>query len=223
MKLQMKELRILIADDHEFVRRGIRELLRIQRCWKVAGEATNGREAVEKATELKPDVAIIDFSMPELDGLQATRQIREKNPDTKVVILTGNESGRVVRSAIGAGAVGFVLKSDLAGCLVKAVREASKGNRFLSPRASEIVMEGFLTSKNGADQTKKPRVTLREIQVIQLLAGGRTNKEIASELQIAVRTVETHRAKIMLKLGIHSVGELIQYAIREKLVAIQDD
>jgi DNA-binding NarL/FixJ family response regulator len=221
----MKELSILIADDHEFVRRGIRELLRVQRTWKVAGEATNGREAVEKATRLKPDVAIIDFSMPELDGLQATRQIREKNPDTEIVILTGNESGRVVRSAIGAGAVGFVLKSDLAGCLVKAVREASKGKRFLSPRASEIVVEGFLTSENVAEQTGKsqPRVTPRELQVIQLLAGGKTNKEIASELRITFRTVETHRAKIMLKLGIHSVAELIHHAIRKKLVVIHDD
>ena len=220
----MKQLSILIADDHEFVRRGIRELLRVQPTWKVAGEATNGREAVEKATKLKPDVAIIDFSMPELDGLQATRQIREKNPDTEIVILTGSESGRVVRSAIGAGAVGFVLKSDLAGCLVKAVREASKGKRFLSPRASEIVVEGFLTSENEAQQTGKsqPRVTPRELQVIQLLAGGRTNKEIASELRITVRTVETHRAKIMLKLGIHSVAELIHYAISKKLVVFHD-
>jgi DNA-binding NarL/FixJ family response regulator len=222
---EMKQLRILIADDHEFVRSGIRGLLRVQRGWKVAGEATNGREAVEKATMLKPDVAIIDFSMPELDGLQATRQIREATPNTGIVMLTMHESGQMVRRVLGAGALGYVLKSDLAGCLVKAVRDASKGRRFLSPKVSEIVVDGFLTSENVSARTGESQVQLtpRELQVIRLLAEGSTNKEVAGELQITVRTVETHRAKIMLKLGLHSLGELIQYAIRKKIIVVQDN
>jgi len=222
---EMKQLRILIADDHEFVRCGIRGILRVQRGWKVAGEATNGREAVEKAKMLKPDVAIIDFSMPELDGLQAARLIREATPNTEIVMLTMHESGQMVRRVMSAGALGYVLKSDLAGCLVKAVRDAAKGRRFLSPKVSEIVMDGFLRSENKSVRTEESQVQLtpRELQVIRLLAEGRTNKDVGAELQITVRTVETHRAKIMLKLGVHSVGELIQYAIRKKIMVVQVD
>lgn len=222
---QMKQLRILIADDHEFVRCGIRGLLRVQRGWRVAGEATNGREAVEKAKTLKPDIAIIDFSMPELDGLQATREIREAAPNTEIVMLTMHESGQMVRRVLGAGALGYVLKSDLAACLVKAVRDASKGRRFLSPKVSEIVLEGFLTPESQPGQTddKQASLTPREVQVIRLLAEAKSNKEVAAELQITTRTVETHRAKIMLKLGLHSLGELIQYAIRKKIIEIRDN
>ena len=222
---EMKQLRILIADDHEFVRCGIRGLLQVQRGWKVAGEATNGREAVEKAAMLKPDVAIIDFSMPELDGLQATRQIREAAPNTEIVMLTMHESGQMVRRVMGAGALGYVLKSDLAACLVKAVRDASRGRRFLSPKVSQIVVEGFLTTENQSARAEdsQVRLTPRELQVIQLLAQGSSNKVVAAELRITVRTVETHRAKIMLKLGLHSIGELIQYAIRKKIITISDN
>jgi DNA-binding NarL/FixJ family response regulator len=223
---EMKQLRILIADDHEFVRCRIRGILRLQRGWKVTGEATNGREAVEKATMLKPDVAIIDFGMPELDGLQATRRIRQAAPNTEIVMLTMHESGQMVRRVMGAGALGYVLKSDLARCLVKAVRDASKGRRFLSPKVSEIVMEGFLTSESqpARAEESQAKLTPRELQVIRLLAEGRTNRDISTELQITVRTVETHRAKIILKLGLHSVGELIQYAIRKKMImAVPND
>jgi DNA-binding NarL/FixJ family response regulator len=222
---QMKQLRILIADDHEFVRCGIRGLLKVQRGWRVAGEATNGREAVEKARTLKPDIAIIDYSMPELDGLQATRQIREAAPNTEIVMLTMHESGQMVRRVLGAGALGYVLKSDLAACLVKAVRDAAKGRRFLSPKVSDIVLEGFLTpeSQPGGTEDKQILLTPREVQVVRFLAEAKSNKEVAVELQITTRTVETHRAKIMLKLGLHSLGELIQYAIRKKIIEIRDN
>jgi DNA-binding NarL/FixJ family response regulator len=191
----------------------------------VAGEATNGREAVEKAKTLKPDIAIIDYSMPELDGLQATRQIREAAPKTEIVMLTMHESGQMVRRVLTAGARGYVLKSDLATHLVKAVRDVSKGRHFLSPRVSDIVLEGFLTTERQPARTEDTRVRLtpRELEVVHLLAEGRTNKEVATELQITVRTVESHRAKIMLKLGLHSVGELIQYAIRNKIIEIRDN
>src|SRR6267154_655140 len=144
----MKRLRILVADDHELVRRGIRGQLRARRGWIIVGEAMNGREAVEKASKLKPDVAIVDISMPDLDGLQATRQIREAAPSTEVVVLTMHESDQMVRRVLEAGALGYVLKSDLAAHLVKAVKDVSAGKLFLTPRISEIVVRGFLRTRN---------------------------------------------------------------------------
>src|SRR6195256_287632 len=148
-----KRLRILVADDHELVRRGIRGLLRTRRGWTVVGEAMNGREAVEKANRLKPDVAILDISMPDLDGLQATRRIREAVPTTKVVVLTMHESDQLVRRVLDAGALGYVLKSDLATHLIKAVKNVSAGKLFLTPRVSDIVVKGFLASGTHTDRT----------------------------------------------------------------------
>jgi DNA-binding NarL/FixJ family response regulator len=214
-----KRLRILVADDHELVRRGIRGLLRARRGWTVVGEAVNGREAVEKAGKLKPDVAIVDISMPDLDGLQATRQIRDAAPSTQVVVLTMHESDQMVRRVLDAGALGYVLKSDLAAHLVRAVKEVSAGKLFLTPRVSDIVLKGFLKIANQPDSVEhlQARPTPREIEIIRLLAEGKANKEIAAELGITTRTVETHRAKIMLKLGLHSLTELIHYAIRHEI------
>src|SRR6267143_1804379 len=214
-----KPLRILVADDHELVRRGIRGLLRARRGWTVVGEAMNGREAVEKANRLKPDVAILDISMPDLDGLQATRRIREAVPTTEVVVLTMHESDQMVRRVLDAGAHAYVLKSDLATHLVKAVKNVSAGKLFLTPRISDIVLKGFLTRRNQLDPTEhsQARPTLREVEIIRFLAEGKANKEIAAELGITTRTVETHRAKIMLKLGLHSLAELIHYAFRHKI------
>jgi DNA-binding NarL/FixJ family response regulator len=214
-----KRLRILVADDHELVRRGIRGLLRARRGWIVVGEAMNGREAVEKANKLKPDVAILDISMPDLDGLQATRQIREAVPTTEVIALTMHESDQMVRRVLHAGALGYVLKSDLATQLVKAVKNVSAGKLFLTPRVSDIVLKGFLTTGNRVHTTGDSQVlpTPRETEIVRLLAEGKSNKEIALELGITVRTVETHRAKIMRKVGVHSLAELIHYAIRHKI------
>src|SRR6267143_4520061 len=167
-----KPLRILVADDHELVRRGIRGLLRARRGWTVVGEAMNGREAVEKANELKPDVAILDISMPDLDGLQATRQIRETAPRTSVVVLTMHESDQMVRRVLDAGALGYVLKSDLAKHLVKAVKNVSAGKLFLTPRVSDIVLKGFLKTEDQPYQAghSKARPTPREVEIIRLLA-----------------------------------------------------
>ena len=214
-----KRLRILVADDHEFVRRGIRGLLCARRGWTVVGEAMNGREAVEKANRLKPDVAILDISMPDLDGLQATRRIRDAVPTTEVVVLTMHESDQMVRRALDAGALGYVLKSDLPTQLVKAVKDVSAGNQFLTPRISDIVLKGSLKTENQVDTMGRSQVrpTSREVEVIRLLAEGKTNKEIAIRLGITIRTVETHRAKIMLKVGVHSLAALIHYAIRHKI------
>ena len=216
-----KRLRILVADDHELVRRGIRGQLSARRGWIIVGEAMNGREAVEKASKLKPDVAIVDISMPDLDGLQATRQIREAAPSTEVVILTMHESDQMVRRVLEAGARGYVLKSDLAAHLVKAVKDVSAGKLFLTPKVSDMVLNGFLKSADQHDSKEhfQARPTPREVEIIRLLALGKPNKKIAAELGITIRTVETHRAKIMLKLGMHSLAELIHYAIRHKIMS----
>jgi DNA-binding NarL/FixJ family response regulator len=220
MTRSIERLRILVADDHELVRRGIRGLLRVRRGWTVVGEAVNGREAVEKTSKLKPDVAILDISMPDLDGLQATRQIREVAPGTSVVVLTMHESDQMVRRVLEAGALGYVLKSDLAAHLVKAVKSVSAGKLFLTPRVSNIVLNGFLKDANQPEprENSRSRLTPREVQIVRHLAEGKSNKEMAAELGITVRTVETHRAKIMLKLGLHSLAELIRYAIRSEIV-----
>jgi DNA-binding NarL/FixJ family response regulator len=220
----IKKLRILVADDHELVRHGIRGILRARRGWRVIGEAANGQEAVEKTHKLKPDVAILDVSMPELDGLQATRQIRETSPTTEVVVLTMHESDQMVRRVLDAGALGYVLKSDLSANLVRAVKHVSAGKLFLTPKVSDIVVKGFLQNANQADPAAHPqaRPTPREAEIIRLLAEGKANKVIAADLGISIRTVETHRAKIMQKLGLHSLAELVHYAIRQKIVTPPD-
>jgi len=217
----VKKLRILIADDHGLVRRGARALLQARHGWRVVSEAANGREAVEKATKLKPDIAIIDISMPELDGIEVVRQIREAVPDTKVLVLTMHESDQMVRRALDAGARGYLLKSDLTDCLAKAVKAIADGKRFLTPKVSEIVLEGFLNTRSQHQQGERTgtRTTPRESEIIRLLAEGKTNKEIAALLGITVRTVETHRSKIMLKLGLHSLAELIHFAMRHEIIS----
>jgi two-component system response regulator NreC len=220
----VKKLRILIADDHGLVRRGARELLNSRPGWTVVGEAVNGREAVKKAVELKPDVAVIDIGMPELDGVEAARQIREASPNTKVLVLTMHESGQMVRRALDAGASGYLLKSDLTNCLPKAVEAIAKGKRFLTPKVTEIVLEAFLKTRSQHQQGEREdaRATPRELEIICLLSEGKSNKEVATLLGITVRTVETHRAKIMLKLGLHSLAELIHYALRNELIPVKE-
>jgi DNA-binding NarL/FixJ family response regulator len=222
MSGRTRTLRILLADDHELVRRGIRGLLRFRRGWRVIGEAANGREAVEKANKLKPDVAVVDVSMPELDGLQATRQIRDASPGTKVVILTMHESDQMIRRVLDAGALGYVLKSDLAANLVKAVKHVSAGKLFLAPKVSDIVLKGFLKNAKQADRPERTGLspTPRQAEIIRLLAEGKANKVIADHLGISIRTVETHRAKIMEKFGLHSLAELVHYALRQKIVTL---
>jgi len=217
----VKKLRILIADDHGLVRRGARAVLHSRHGWRVVGEAANGREAVDMAIELKPDVAVVDIGMPELDGVEVTRQIRKAVPDTKVLVLTMHESDHMVRRALEVGACGYLLKSDLTECLTKAVKAIADGKRFVTPKVSEIVLDGFLKTRSEhlRGERRGTRTTPREIEIIRLLAEGKSNKEVAAQLGITVRTVETHRAKIMLKLGFHSLAELIHYAIRNELVS----
>jgi DNA-binding NarL/FixJ family response regulator len=187
------------------------------------GEAATGTEAVAKAKQLKPDVAIVDISMPELDGVQVTRQIREAVPNTKVLVLTMHESGQVVQNALDAGAHGYVLKSDLSESLVQAVKDVAAGKRSLTPKVSEIVLEGFLKARGYEQLAEQAQPTPREIQIIRLLAEGKVNKEIAYQLGIAVRTVEAHRAHVMQKLGLHSLADLIHFALRHGIATIPRD
>jgi DNA-binding NarL/FixJ family response regulator len=213
----------LIADDHGLIRRGVRTVLQARRGWKVVGEAANGREAVEKAIKLKPDVAVLDISMPELDGLEVTRQIRESVPNVKVLVLTMHESDQMVRRALDAGASGYLLKSDSTDSLPKAVKAVSENKRFLTPKISDIVLDGFINAGSKPDEAKPggPRTTPRELEIIRLLAQGKSNKELSAQLGISVRTVETHRSKIMLKLGLHSLAELIHYAMRNQIISVK--
>ncbi|HYL62617.1 MAG TPA: response regulator transcription factor [Candidatus Methylomirabilis sp.] len=210
------QLGILLADDHELVRRGIRGLLSANRKWRIVGEASDGFEAIEKVKKVKPDIVILDIDMPGLNGLEAAPKIREAAPLAKIVVLTLHESGEMVRRALEAGAHGFVLKSDLAERLVTALEEVSHKGPVLTPKASEMAMHLFLqdgTDKKAAD-TSQRRPTYRETEVIRLLVDGKANKEVAAVLGISVRTAEVHRANIMKKLGLRSLAELIRYALR---------
>jgi DNA-binding NarL/FixJ family response regulator len=219
----LRKLRILIADDHALLRRGTRTILQARRGWKIVGEAANGREALEKTLRLKPDVTILDISMPELDGVEVTRQIRKSLPDVKVLVLTRHESDQMIRRALEAGANGYLLKSDLVDHLPKAVKAVADNKGFLTPRISEIILKGFINAGNKPDEEMRAgvRITPRELEIIRLLAAGKSNKEVSTQLGITVRTVETHRSKIMLKLGLHSLAELIHYAMRNEIISVK--
>jgi DNA-binding NarL/FixJ family response regulator len=212
------QTRILVADDHEVVRRGFRALLETRSDWQVCGEAVTGREAVEKAVQSKPDVVVMDISMPELNGLEATRQIVKTAPQTQVLILTMHDSEELVKEVLTAGARGYVLKSDAGRDLVAAVEAVRRRKPFFSSRVSEIVLDGYLNKDPDAPEPKRSRLTPREREIVQLLAEGKSNKEIAVALNISVKTAETHRANIMNKLGLHSVTELVRYAVRNRIV-----
>jgi len=218
------KLRILLADDHEIVRRGLCTLLQQHEGWEVCGQASDGRQAVEKAKELKPDVVIVDIGMPNLNGLDATRRLLEHDPNFKVIVLTVTDADQVVREALDAGARGFVLKSDAARDLVSAV-EAIEGKRmFFTPRVNDLLLAGFLEKGHQVAQGETPRLptlTAREREITQLLAEGRSSKEAASALNLSTKTVETHRSNIMRKLNLHSIRDLVVYAIQNKIIQIE--
>jgi DNA-binding NarL/FixJ family response regulator len=213
-------LRILLADDHDLTRAGLRYLLEKQKDWSVCGEAPNGREAVELAEELGPDVAILDMSMPELNGVEATRQILRKVPRTKILIYTMHETEAIIIEALDAGASGIVLKSDPGENMVTAVESVVRGRRFFTPHVAETVVEAYLAKKPGtaSDPGSQVVLTTREREVIQLLAEGKSNKEVATRLSISTRTAEGHRAEIMKRLKIGSLAELIRYAVRNGII-----
>jgi len=212
-------VRILVADDHAIVRRGIRALLESHEDWEVCGEATTGRGAVDECRRLKPDIVVMDLSLPELNGLDATRQILMDAPTTEVLVLTMHHSAEHVRDALHAGARGYVLKSDADEKLVAAVESLRQHRPFLTSAVTEFVLHDYLrrgdTAKEGSLAVA---LTAREREVVQLVAGGLTSKEVASRLRVTVKTVESHRANVMKKLCLRSVSDLVRYAVRNNLV-----
>jgi len=212
-------LRILLADDHDIVRRGLKDLLEQHAGWQVCAEASTGREAVELALQHRPQVAVIDLSMPELNGLEATRRIRQALPDTEVLIFTMHESEELIREVLGAGARGYLLKSDAVRQLIPAVESLSQKNPYFAGRVSAVVLDGFL--KGGQVTLEGPtaeRLTSREREVVQLLAEGKSNKQIARLLDLSVKTVETHRTAAMRKLELNSLPDLVRYAVRMQII-----
>jgi DNA-binding NarL/FixJ family response regulator len=213
----MSDLRILIADDHDIVRQGLRAILERQPHWQVCGEATNGRQAVQMTLELKPDVLVLDFSMPELNGLEAIRQIRHEAPRTEVLVLTMHDSDRLAREFLAAGARAYLLKADAAKLLIQAIDHLKDHKPFFTPKVSELVLSGFLSPRTEATEGAVCQLTTREREIVQLIAEGKTSKEAATLLKLSVHTIETHRTNIMRKLGIHTVSELVRYAIRNHI------
>jgi DNA-binding NarL/FixJ family response regulator len=213
-------LRILVADDHHVVRTGLRALLESKSGWEVCAEAANGREAVEKAIAHKPDVAVLDIGMPLLNGVEATRQIHKLSPETEVLILTMHDSDVLVQEVLEAGARGYILKDDADRNLLAAVDALRRHKPFLSSRVSDVASKTRSAAGDGSvrERSFRSRLTPREREILQLLAEGKTNKEVAGLLGISVKTAETHRANIMLKLDFHSVTDLVRYAVRNKII-----
>jgi DNA-binding NarL/FixJ family response regulator len=220
LEIKMKTLRILIADDHDLMRRGVKALLQSHAGWEICGEAHTGREAVAKAEELKPDVVILDISMPDLNGVDAAKRIRKASPDTEVLILSVHYSDQLIRDILEAGVRGYIVKSDSDRDLVIAVETLANHKPFFTPRATEVMLTNFNEGKTKADlpETMRDRLTSREREIVQLLAEGKSSKEVASSLNISVKTAETHRANIMRKLQLHTVSELVRYAVRNQII-----
>ncbi len=215
-----KSLRILVADDHDILRRGLKQLLTAHASWQVCAEARTGREAVSLAEEHKPDIVVIDVSMPDLNGLEAARRIRKALPKTGIVILTLHFSDQLVKDIVEAGARAYVMKADADRDLVNAVEAISNHRTFFTAQAAEMLLSDF-SDRIAAPQppaNPRSRLTSREREIVQLLAEGKSSKEVAVVLGISVKTAETHRANIMRKLQVHSVSELVRYAIKNSII-----
>jgi DNA-binding NarL/FixJ family response regulator len=217
----MKPLRILVADDHDLMRRGIKTLLQTHAGWEICGEAQTGREAVSRTEELKPDIVVLDISMPDLNGIEAARRIRKASPETEVLILSLHFSDQLIREIVEAGVRGYIIKSDSDRDLLVAVETLAKHKPFFTPRATEVILSNF--NQTGGTRVEVPetvqdRLTSREREIVQLLAEGKSSKEVANSLNISVKTAETHRANIMRKLQLHTVSELVRYAVRNQII-----
>ena len=210
----MKKLRILIADDHALVRQGLRSVLEAQSGWTVCGEAENGREAVKLGLEMRPDIFLLDVTMPGLNGLDATRQISRSIPGAAILILTMHESDQLCADLMQAGASGCVLKSDSPRQLLAAVEAVAAGKQYFA----RLLPYAMQSRGKGSAARVSTRLSAREREIVQLLAEGRTNKEIASLLGIAFKTVDAHRTNVMRRLSMHSVAELVRYAVREQII-----
>ena len=214
----MKSARILIADDHGLLRRGLRAALAESPHLLVEAEAEDGRTAVELALKLKPDIAILDVTMPQLNGLDAARAIIAGSPETRVLVLTAHESERLVREVLRAGARGYLLKSDAASELIPAIEALLADRPYFTSTVAQVVLEGFLRGDADTGADAGGPLSPREREIVQLLAEGKSSKEIARLLSIAVNTAETHRANIMRKMGFESVSDVVRYAIKNKMI-----
>jgi two-component system response regulator NreC len=206
-------VRIVLVDDHVLVRQSLRSLLE-REGFQVVGEASDGQEALRLAESFQPDIAVMDISMPILNGLNAAREMSRSSPKTKTILLTQHDEGQYVSEALDAGVKGYVLKNQVASDLLLAIRQVSRGQVYLSPGVSRAVMEAYHSK---SEKSKNP-LTLRERQVLQLIAEGKSTKDVASLLGISVKTAESHRARLMHKLGIHETASLVRYAVRQGIV-----
>jgi DNA-binding NarL/FixJ family response regulator len=213
-------VRILVVDDHDIIRRGLKQLLTARQGWEVCGEAKTGREAVALAEQMRPEIVVMDISMPELNGLEAARRIHKLLPKIAILILTLHFSDQLVHDIVEAGARAYILKSDADRDLVSAVEALANHQTFFTPRAAEILLDGFARKDSGADARAltRNRLTSREREIVQLLAEGKSSKEVAAALGISVKTAETHRANIMRKLEVHSVSEVVRYAVKNQII-----
>lgn len=216
----MTKIRILLVDDHTILRSGIRSLLENEPGLIVIGEAEDGRKAVSLACQLKPDVVIMDIAMPLLNGLEATRQIRVQCPGVKVLVLSMHDNEEYVRQVLEAGAMGYILKDAAASELINAIRSVCRGEAVLSPAVTRLVIEDYLRWGGARPQDEIDGLSPREREVLQLIAEGHTNKQIAEILSISIKTVQAHRNSLMQKLDLHDRGELIKYAIQKKIIEI---
>lgn len=223
--MTMDKIRILLADDHALIRSGIATLLQSSADFSIIGEAKDGEEAIQKAKELNPDVIVIDLSMPKLSGIEATKIIKKKYPHIRVLVLTMHENEEYVYQILKSGAGGYVLKSAGKEELSSAIRAVARGEKFFSPRVSQIMAEGYLRRAEG-DEVKEWQsdvpLTRREKEILALVANGLTNQQIADQLYISPRTVDTHRTNIMQKLNIHDVVNLVRYAIEHGITTSKD-
>ena len=216
----MKMIRILLADDHAIFREGIKSLLTKHENIEIVGEATNGREAIDRTAQLRPDVVVLDISMPLMDGLEATRQIRKESPDTKVIVLTMHEDEEYFFQLLRAGASGYVTKRSVVRELISAIEAAARGESFFCPSMAKHLLSDYLRLDKTTDQIEQQELTPREREVVKLIAEGNTNQQIADLLHRSVKTIESHRANILRKLDIHDTIELVKYAVRKKLIEI---